>query len=368
MRPMNHNYLFAEEFPFIDKWKLTGFKADKEMYDALITKKITMDDLQPTDLLSLFNIFIGQRGFEIPGFFYDKVTNSYFAVGFNGYIEHCSLHYLQVGKSFSLPDIKLMRHLLEKGGSRFDTLHFCGRSPLPPARLISHLCWIAVERIDTRLLQQWVIDAQPGEGCQLYDDYVHTLMTEGTFGLEKTEFPSTIIPPEFALRDWAHFAERLHIGDVGKTLLKGVNYLPFDLIKSFRDEPTLMRQISPRDFEVVVAEILARLQFEDVELTSRSADGGKDIIARRTVNGISMKFFFECKRYGPDQKVGVPHLRSLLGAVSQHPSQANIGVLATTSTFTQKGVELITSDARLDGKDIDDLEGWLNEIMASKLP
>lgn len=357
------NLLFADEFPYVDRWEPVGYGSGKELHDAISSGATSIDVLADGNLLWLFSHFVERRGFENPGFFFDRENQAYFAIGINEYIQHISLHYLKVRGAFSLHDIKLIRRLIEKGGS-FDTLHYSGRGVLPPARIVSQLCWIGVERIDSRLFRRWLIDVSSEQIEQLYDDYVRTLMREGTFGLERTEFGTTIIPPDFIIRDWAAFADKLHVGAVGQALLRRVNYLPFDLIRRFRSEPALMREISPRDFEMVVAELLLRLEFDDVVLTPRSNDGGKDIVARRTVNDIPMKFFFECKRYGPDRKVGIPELRSLLGSVAQHGAEANIGVLATTSTFTRDGIEMIASDARLDGKNIHDLGAWLDQIMA----
>lgn len=351
---------FEDGFEPIKSLKISNFADANIMFASVISGKTPVDNLEPDALLLVLEHFMQMRGFETSKFYRDIETNAYCALGFNQSTEMKSLHYLQAHRNFSLSDIKRIRHHMEKAVIGIDSIQYCGRSVLPPAWLISRLLWIGVERIEGRLVERWV-KADRTEHQKLFSEYLNTMIRVGTVGLEKTEFGTTIIPPEFKLRDWAHFAERLNIGEAGRTILKGTNYLPFELMKEFRKEPSLLYKISPRDFEIFVAELLVRLQFKDVELTSRSADGGKDVIATSIVEGIPLKFFFECKRFGPGHKVGVPQLRALLGAVSEHPSQANIGVLTTTSTFTKNGVELIASDARLDGKDHSDLLAWLKK-------
>ncbi|MER8808216.1 restriction endonuclease [Mesorhizobium australicum] len=114
-----------------------------------------------------------------------------------------------------------------------------------------------------------------------------------------------------------------------------------------------------------MAEILHRLGFEAIQITRPSKDGGKDILARKVVHDIPLNFMFECKRYSEGNKIGLHTLRSLLGVVANKGSEANIGVLVTTSTFTKGGIELIASESRLDGKDYKGIQNWLSEITRS---
>lgn len=91
-------------------------------------------------------------------------------------------------------------------------------------------------------------------------------------------------------------------------------------------------QLSPREFEEIVAEIFRKQGF-DVILTQETRDGGSDIIATHDMGNIPFMVLVECKKYGPNNKVGVSLVRSLLGV--QTDQKANKAVLVTTSSFTR---------------------------------
>lgn len=64
-----------------------------------------------------------------------------------------------------------------------------------------------------------------------------------------------------------------------------------ELITALKSSPYLLRELSPREFEEVVAEIFRSNGFH-VDLTKRTRDGGKDIIAIHTDKlGIQTKYF-----------------------------------------------------------------------------
>lgn len=144
--------------------------------------------------------------------------------------------------------------------------------------------------------------------------------------------------------------------------LELVNYTPITLFQKILNDPLLVREISPRDFEYFVAEIINKLGFSDVNVTPRSNDGGRDIIATRTINDIKMLFAFECKQYSPERKIQLHTMRSLLGTISYSETKVNMGVLVTTSFFTKGSKNLIMSEALIDGKDFDDLVLWINQV------
>ena len=138
--------------------------------------------------------------------------------------------------------------------------------------------------------------------------------------------------------------------------------IPFRLIHAILRDPRHMRNLTPRQFEEFIAEVVDHLGFSNIILTPPSGDGGRDVIASNEINGIPMTFFFECKKYAEGNKVQLDTLRSLLGTVAHHATEANMGVLVTTSTFTKGCKDLIMSECRLDGKDYDGLLGWVGEL------
>jgi restriction system protein len=96
-------------------------------------------------------------------------------------------------------------------------------------------------------------------------------------------------------------------------------------------EPELLREIGPRKFEEVVAELLSRQGYE-VQLTPSSRDGGFDIYAAKKEGLGQFLYLVECKRLVPPRKVGVGVVRSLYGTVQSR--RATAGVVVTTSHFT----------------------------------
>lgn len=123
--------------------------------------------------------------------------------------------------------------------------------------------------------------------------------------------------------------------------------------------PEILRHISPRAFEELMAEIFSTFGYI-VELTAPSKDGGKDIIAVRADHGIISKLLVECKRYVPPNKVGVGLVRQLY-AVKQieHASKA---LLVTTSYFTREARELEKQYLyELELKDFEAVTEWVKE-------
>lgn len=140
-----------------------------------------------------------------------------------------------------------------------------------------------------------------------------------------------------------------------------VEFLPFRLMQAIRDAPERMRYLTDREFEEFTAELLNGIGFENIHLTPRSGDGGRDVVAAKWVHGIPLIIAFECKRYAEKNKIGPDKLRALLGSVAHHNTKANMGVLVTTSSFTKGSRTFMLSEALVDGKDFDDLVGWLQK-------
>jgi restriction system protein len=109
-----------------------------------------------------------------------------------------------------------------------------------------------------------------------------------------------------------------------------------ELIAWLRSDPKRMRDLPPRKFEELIAELLRR-QGLDVDLTPCTRDGGLDIYAARKDNLGRFLYLVECKRYCPPHKVEVGVVRSLYGVVQE--KRANAGVIVTTSFFTPDAIE-----------------------------
>lgn len=132
-----------------------------------------------------------------------------------------------------------------------------------------------------------------------------------------------------------------------------------DHIKAyFKQNPDDLYKLSSRKFEELVASIIKDMGF-DVELTSATRDGGRDIIASIRTGISNFLTHIECKRYAPDNKVGVDIIRSVVGV--HHMRNANKSIIVTTGFFTkdaQNEAKLVENS--LDLKDYNDLKQMLS--------
>lgn len=136
------------------------------------------------------------------------------------------------------------------------------------------------------------------------------------------------------------------------------------LIELIKEDNSYIHKITSREFEEIIAEIFRSHGFE-VELTKRTRDGGKDIIAiHRHLMGIDTRYFVECKRYALDNKVGVSIVRELYGVHSSRTG-VNKSIIATTSLFTAGARNFAERQLRskwdMDLKDVNDVLGWINK-------
>jgi len=132
------------------------------------------------------------------------------------------------------------------------------------------------------------------------------------------------------------------------------------IMKILADNPKFLYQISDRDFERLIAEIFACKGYE-VELTARTRDGGKDIVAfYRDQLGFRTKYIVECKRYAWHKPVDISVVQRLEGV--RHSLDAHKGILATTSRFTQPAIDWATTERNvwnLELKNYNDIVDWL---------
>jgi CheY-like chemotaxis protein len=121
--------------------------------------------------------------------------------------------------------------------------------------------------------------------------------------------------------------------------------------------PKRLYDLSPRRFEELVASILQDMGL-DVQLTKATRDGGVDIYAyvRHEISDFIM--LVECKRWAPDNPVGIDVIQRLYGI--QQTQQANKSLIVTTSYFTDPAKrEAALHNDLIDLKDYNSLKQWL---------
>jgi restriction endonuclease Mrr len=132
------------------------------------------------------------------------------------------------------------------------------------------------------------------------------------------------------------------------------------LIDELRRHPHLMRELQPRRFEELVAEMFERRGCK-VRLTPATRDGGVDIYAvEQHAFGESL-YLIECKRYKENRKVGVEPVRGLYAVTESE--RATRGILVTTSFFTKDAIAFASPlEYRIALRDFDSLRQWLAEM------
>lgn len=134
------------------------------------------------------------------------------------------------------------------------------------------------------------------------------------------------------LRKIQPFLEIFPFDEPTPAVIEAVRLCDSELMRFVSRHPGKLYEVSSREFEQIIAEILRGFGFE-VELTQKTRDGGRDIIAFSADKlKVRTKYIVECKRYSPDNPVRVELVRPLYGVQQQERAQHSL--LATTSYFT----------------------------------
>jgi restriction endonuclease/AAA ATPase-like protein len=179
---------------------------------------------------------------------------------------------------------------------------------------------------------------------------------------------------------WASLLERLRdfdyegvLGRDGRPLryddllvspiLADIEIVNDDILGRLYRNPGDWYDLAPRKFEEITARILEEMGYV-VHLTPESRDGGFDICAAKKDGFGEFLFLVECKRYSPNNKVGVHLVRALNGTLSQH--RVNGAALVTTSYFTKGAREYAHEfEKTLKLHDFLALQQWLADLRGS---
>lgn len=90
------------------------------------------------------------------------------------------------------------------------------------------------------------------------------------------------------------------------------------------------------EFENYIAELLQKLNYENIEILQKSNDYGADVLAEK--NGI--KYAIQCKYYSG--AVGITAVQEIIGGTKHH--NAHVPIVATNNVFTKNADELAKSN------------------------
>lgn len=96
-----------------------------------------------------------------------------------------------------------------------------------------------------------------------------------------------------------------------------------------------IQEMDPFQFEYLVAELLRKIGYENVNVTKRSGDKGIDVIGNLTVGGLtSVKTVIQVKRYKTGNNISGKYITQLRGSAEVDQR----GLIITTSDFTKDGI------------------------------
>lgn len=149
-------------------------------------------------------------------------------------------------------------------------------------------------------------------------------------------------------------------------LIEAVAIPWFEIIRLIEEDPEVIYKIHWRKWEEMIAGAYERAGFDEVILTPRSGDKGRDVIA--TKNGVgSIRIVDQVKAYGPRHVVTAEEVSAMLGVLATDVNTSK-GVITTTSHFAP-GVQKLFQPYlphRLELRPKDVLISWLAELAKTR--
>ncbi|NKE72817.1 restriction endonuclease [Candidatus Manganitrophus noduliformans] len=136
--------------------------------------------------------------------------------------------------------------------------------------------------------------------------------------------------PEITLKALLDLGDRTKEG----TLVQAVARPWFEILNLIRCDPQGIYQIDPRTWEEIIAGAYRQAGFDEVILTPRSGDKGRDIVATKFGVG-SIRIFDQVKAYKPGHVVTAEEIRAMIGVITGAQNVSK-GIITTTSTFAPR--------------------------------
>lgn len=144
-------------------------------------------------------------------------------------------------------------------------------------------------------------------------------------------------------------------------LVSGLVVASDEVLSYLHRHPEKMNQLTPRQFEEFIAELLVRQGYE-IQLTPITRDGGKDIYAARRDALGTFLYVVECKKNSPVRPVDVGVIRQLYGVVQEE--RVSGGIIATTSYFSKDAKEFCDRvKYQVSLRDYADIQKWLDNVV-----
>ena len=129
-------------------------------------------------------------------------------------------------------------------------------------------------------------------------------------------------------------------------------------------KPTLLevlQNLSATGFEHLCGRLLREYDFENIEITQRSHDGGIDGYATLKLNPfVNLSVFFQCKKYTgtvPTEKV-----QAFIGVMETNKRSVEKGLIITTGTFAKAAWDIEKNNVKLELIDGDKLVEMFEKV------
>ena len=145
--------------------------------------------------------------------------------------------------------------------------------------------------------------------------------------LQSLIYPSA---PSLTFKALLHFGQPHAEG----ALVEAVAVPWFAILEEFSRDANAIYGIDPRRWEEIIAGAYKQAGFDEVILTPRSGDKGRDVIATKLGLG-SIRFFDQVKAYKPGHLVTAEEVRAMIGVISGAQNVSK-GLVTTTAAFAPR--------------------------------
>ncbi len=109
----------------------------------------------------------------------------------------------------------------------------------------------------------------------------------------------------------------------------------------------ILQNISPTGFEHLCGRLLREYDFENIQISQRSHDGGIDGYATLKLNPfVNMSVYFQCKRY--KDSVPTEKVQAFIGVMETNKRSVEKGIFITTGSFAKAAYDIEKNNIKLE--------------------
>ncbi len=123
----------------------------------------------------------------------------------------------------------------------------------------------------------------------------------------------------------------------------------------------VLQKLSPIGFEHLCGRLLREYDFENIEITQQSHDGGIDGYATLKLNPfVNLSVYFQCKRYSGT--VPTKEVQAFIGVLETNKRSVEKGIFITTGSYAKQAIEIEKNNIKLELIDGDKLVEMFEKV------